>query len=48
MPWQRAALAFALGTACFTAGYTLVDGVGARIAQTASGFTLWMFALDAA
>ena len=41
------ALAFALGTACFTAGYTLVDGVGARIAQTASGFTLWMFALDA-
>jgi len=44
----RAALGFALGTACFTAGYTLVDGVGARIAQTASGFTLWMFALDAA
>ena len=44
----RAALGFALGTACFTAAYTLVDGVGARIAQTASGFTLWMFTLDAA
>ncbi len=43
----RAASGFALGTACFTAGYTLVDGVGARLAETAAGFTLWMFALDA-
>ncbi len=41
------ALLFALGTACFTASYTLVDGVGARLAETASGFTLWMFAFDA-
>jgi drug/metabolite transporter (DMT)-like permease len=41
------ALLYALGTACFTASYTLVDGVGARIAETASGYTLWMFALDA-
>jgi drug/metabolite transporter (DMT)-like permease len=41
------ALFYALITACFTASYTLVDGVGARIAETASGFTLWMFALDA-
>jgi drug/metabolite transporter (DMT)-like permease len=41
------ALGYALGTAFFTAAYTLVDGVGARIAQTASGYTLWMFALDA-
>jgi drug/metabolite transporter (DMT)-like permease len=40
------ALFYALITACFTASYTLVDGVGARIAETASGFTLWMFALD--
>ena len=44
---SRTALGFALGTACFTAGYTLVDGVGARLAETAAGFTLWMFALDA-
>lgn len=41
------ALAFALGTACFTAGYTLVDGVGARLAGTASGYTMWLFAGDA-
>jgi len=41
------ALLYALGTACFTASYTLVDGVGARLAETASGFTLWMFAFDA-
>ena len=43
----RKALLYALATACFTASYTLVDGVGARIAETASGYTLWMFALDA-
>jgi len=41
------ALLYALGTACFTASYTLVDGVGARLAGTASGYTLWMFAFDA-
>ena len=41
------ALLYALGTACFTASYTLVDGVGARLAATAAGFTLWMFTLDA-
>ena len=42
----RTALAWALGTAAFTAAYTLVDGVGARLAGTASGFTLWMFVGD--
>ena len=41
------ALAFALGTACFTAGYSLVDGVGARAAGTASGYTMWLFVGDA-
>jgi drug/metabolite transporter (DMT)-like permease len=40
------ALAWALGTAGFTAAYTMADGVGARLAGTASGFALWMFALD--
>ena len=42
----RIGLGFALLTACFTASYTMADGVGARIAGTASGFTLWMFVLD--
>ncbi|MBY0532722.1 MAG: EamA family transporter [Xanthobacteraceae bacterium] len=42
----RKALAYALGTALFTATYTLVDGLGARISGTASGFTLWMFVGD--
>lgn len=41
------ALFFAIGTAAFTAGYTIVDGVGARIAGTASGFILWMVIGDA-
>ena len=36
------ALFYALGTAGFTASYTLVDGIGARIAETPSGFILWM------
>jgi drug/metabolite transporter (DMT)-like permease len=40
------ALAYALGTAVFTASYTLVDGIGARLSGTASGFTLWMFVGD--
>ena len=43
---SRLGLAFALLTACFTASYTMADGVGARLAGSASGFTLWMFMLD--
>ncbi len=43
----RKGLYYALGTACFTAAYTLADGVGARIAGTATGFIMWMMALDA-
>jgi drug/metabolite transporter (DMT)-like permease len=42
----RAGIGFALATACFTASYTMADGVGARLAGSASGFALWMFALD--
>jgi drug/metabolite transporter (DMT)-like permease len=42
----RQALFYALGTALFTASYTLVDGIGAQISGTASGFTLWMFVGD--
>jgi drug/metabolite transporter (DMT)-like permease len=40
------ALGWALGTACFTAAYTLADGVGARLAQSVSGFAVWLFVLD--
>ncbi|HEX8654952.1 MAG TPA: EamA family transporter [Allosphingosinicella sp.] len=40
------ALFWALGTACFTAGYTLVDGHGARLSGTALGFALWLFLID--
>ncbi len=36
------ALFFVIGTAGFTASYTLVDGIGARIAGTPSGYILWM------
>lgn len=32
----------ALGTGCFIAGYSLVDGTGARLAGTALGFYCWM------
>jgi drug/metabolite transporter (DMT)-like permease len=40
------ALFYALGAAGFTAAYTLVDAVGARLSGTASGFTMWMFVGD--
>ena len=41
------AVLYALGTAAFTASYTLVDGIGARATGTASGFILWMVIGDA-
>jgi drug/metabolite transporter (DMT)-like permease len=40
------AMLYAFGTAGFTAAYTLVDGVGARMAGTAAGFILWLFLFD--
>jgi drug/metabolite transporter (DMT)-like permease len=40
------ALAWAIGTAAFTASYTLADAVGARLSGSVSGFTLAMFVLD--
>ncbi|RAI03713.1 EamA family transporter [Acuticoccus sediminis] len=46
-PMNRKGLFYALGTACFTASYTLLDGLGARVAGTASGYILWMMALNA-
>ncbi len=41
------ALGWALATACSTASYTIVDGIGARAAGTPSGYILWMFVGDA-
>ncbi|NVO58646.1 hypothetical protein HW561_22985 [Rhodobacteraceae bacterium B1Z28] len=41
------ALFYAIGTAVFTASYTLVGGIGARTAGTSFGFILWMVLGDA-
>jgi drug/metabolite transporter (DMT)-like permease len=43
---SRKALFLALGTAAFTASYTMADGLGARLAGSASSFILWMILLD--
>lgn len=43
---SRKGLFFAMATACCTAGYTLTDGVGARVGGQASGYTGWLFFLD--
>lgn len=40
-------LCFGLATAGFTASYTIVDGVGARLAGGPTGFVLWMALGDA-
>lgn len=40
------ALLLAMGTAAFTAAYTLVDGQGARVSGNPSAFILWAIALD--
>jgi len=40
------ALFYALVTAAFTASYTLVDGIGARLSGSASGYILAMSVLD--
>ncbi|HEX8241803.1 MAG TPA: EamA family transporter [Allosphingosinicella sp.] len=43
---SRAGLGWALVTASFTAAYTLADGVGARVAGSASAFILSMIVID--
>lgn len=43
---SRRMLPFALGSAMATAGYSLVDGYGARVEGNAEVFVAWMFALD--
>ncbi len=42
-PW---AAVFALGTGFFIAGYTLTDGVGARLAGSPHGYAAWMLGLE--
>ncbi|MCB2134654.1 MAG: EamA family transporter [Rhodobacteraceae bacterium] len=43
---SRKMLPFAFGSACATAGYTLVDGLGARVAGNATQFVGWLFVID--
>ena len=41
------AVGAALLTGCFIAGYSLLDGLGARAAGTATGYVAWMTAINA-
>lgn len=47
LPRDPRPVLYALGTAVFIAGYTVVDGSGARLAGSAHGYALWFFALNA-
>ena len=42
-PWT---VALALTTGCFIAGYTIVDGIGARYAGNAHSYAAWMLGLE--
>ncbi|PIB25839.1 peptide ABC transporter permease [Amylibacter kogurei] len=44
---SRALLPFALGSAIGTAGYSLSDGMGARLSGDVSGYVGWLFFFDA-
>jgi len=41
--FEKRAVFYALGTGCFTAAHSLVDGLGARLAGTPHGYILWLF-----
>ena len=43
---DRRAIGFALLTSVSIAAYTLADGIGARLAGTASAYIVWMFVFD--
>lgn len=43
---NRKMLPFALGSACATASYTLIDGHGARLAGDAIAYVAWVFVAD--
>ncbi|MEE8625016.1 MAG: DMT family transporter, partial [Acidiferrobacterales bacterium] len=40
------AVLFALGTGGFIAAYTILDGLGARLAGSPHGYTFWFLAID--
>lgn len=40
------AILYALGTGIFIAGYTVVDGLGARLAESAESYTFWSHLLN--
>lgn len=42
----RSLVPYALGSALMTAGYTIVDGSGARFATSAAQYVAWLFILD--
>jgi drug/metabolite transporter (DMT)-like permease len=44
--YERRAVGFALATATATASYTVVDGLGARLAGQALSYALWLFLLE--
>ncbi len=43
---DASAVFWALGTSLFITGYTIVDAVGARSAQSAAAYVVWMFVFD--
>lgn len=45
-PSDPRAIFYALGTSLFIAAYTLNDGLGGRVAESASAYVIWLFALD--
>lgn len=47
-PWRRdsRALWFALATSLFISGYTVVDGIGVRLADSPLGYIGWLFLID--
>lgn len=45
--FNRRAVAFALASAISTCGYSLADGIGARVNGSGPGYALWMFVANA-
>ncbi|WP_407925244.1 EamA family transporter [Paragemmobacter aquarius] len=43
---DRRLLPFALGSACATATYTIIDGLGARVSGDAVAYVAWVFVAD--
>ena len=43
---DRTTVKFAIGTSCFIAAYTLIDGLGARKAPSATSYALCLFIVD--